>query len=273
MARFPYANHTALVTGASSGLGAEFARQLAARGCDLILAARSADRLRAVAAEIQRTHPVRVDVVPTDLAGRDAVEHLVDRIGDRVHLLVNNAGFGSYGPFATLDAGREYDQVLVNNAALVALTRAVLPAMLRGGSGGIVNVASTIAFQPGAYQAVYGATKAFVLSFSEAVRVETRGSGVRVLAFCPGPVDTGFLAGLGDERAAHTTIYSRLDRAERVVAVALRAFDRDRGTVVPGLRNALLASAPRFAPRAVTARISGRLLRPAPAGTATPRAS
>ncbi|WP_328665912.1 SDR family oxidoreductase [Streptomyces sp. NBC_00322] len=263
MALFPYADHTALVTGASSGLGAEFARQLAGRGANLILVARSADRLRALAAEIERTHSVRVDVVPTDLADCDAVQHLVGEIGDRVHLLVNSAGYGSYGRFATLDPGREYDQVLVNNAALVALTRAVLPAMLDRGNGGVVNVASTIAFQPGAYQAVYGATKAFVLSFSEAVRVETRGTGVRVLTLCPGPVDTGFLAGLGDDRAARTAIYSRLDRADRVVTVGLRAFDRDRGTVIPGFRNALLASAPRFAPRAVTAWISGRLLRPA----------
>jgi len=264
MALFPYADHTALVTGASSGLGAEFARQLAGRGANLILVARSADRLRAVAAEIERTHPVGVEVVQTDLADRDAVQHLADRFGDRVHLLVNNAGYGSYGPFATLDPGREYDQVLVNNAALVALTRAVLPAMLHRRIGGVINVASTIAFQPGAYQAVYAATKAFVLSFSEAVRVENRGTGVRVLALCPGPVDTGFLAGLGDHRAAHTAIYSRLDRADRVINVGLRAFDRDRGTVIPGLRNALLASAPRFAPRAATAWISGRLLRTAP---------
>lgn len=263
MAAFPYAGHTALVTGASSGLGAEFARQLADRGANLILVARSADRLRTVAAEIERTHSVRVEVVPTDLADRDAVEHLAGRIGDRVHLLVNNAGYGSYGPFATLDPGREYNQVLVNNAALVALTRAVLPAMLHRGTGAVINIASTIAFQPGAYQAVYGATKAFVLSFSEAVRVETRRTGVRVLTLCPGPVDTGFLAGLGDDRAAHTAIYSRLDRADRVIATALRALDRDRATVIPGLRNALLANAPRFAPRATTAWISGRLLRPA----------
>jgi short-subunit dehydrogenase len=264
MALFPYADHTALVTGASSGLGAEFARQLASRGANLILVARSADRLRTLAAEIERTHPVQVEVIPTDLADRDAVQQLADRIGDRVHLLVNNAGYGSYGRFATLDPGHEYDQVLVNNAALVALTRAVLPAMLGRGSGAVINLASTIAFQPGAYQAVYGATKAFVLSFSEAVRVETRGTGVRVLALCPGPVDTGFLAALGDDRAAHTAIYSRLDRADRVIAVALRALDHDRGTVIPGLRNALLANAPRFAPRSVTAWISGRLLRPRP---------
>jgi short-subunit dehydrogenase len=135
--------------------------------------------------------------------------------------------------------------------------------MLDRHAGGVLNVASTIAFQPGPYQAVYAATKAFVLSFTEALRVETRASGVRVLALCPGPVQTGFLTALGDDRAAHTAIYSRLDRADRVVTVGLRALDRDHGIAIPGTRNTLLAWGPRFTPRTVTARISGRLLRPA----------
>ena len=262
MNAFPHAGQTALVTGASSGLGTEFARQLAARGSNLILAARSADRLHTLAGEIEQAHQVRVDVMPTDLTDHAAVTALGEQTRGRVHLLVNNAGFGSYGPFAGLDPDREYEQVLVNDAALVALTRAVLPQMLQRRTGGVLNVASTIAFQPGPYQAVYSATKAFVLSFTEALRIETRGSGVRVLALCPGPVQTSFLATLGDDRAAHTPIYSRLDRADRVVTVGLRALDHDRGTVIPGTRNTLLAWGPRFTPRAVTARISGRLLRP-----------
>jgi len=158
------------------------------------------------------------------------------------------------------DANQKF---IENNAALVALTRALLPDMLDRHAGGVLNVASTIAFQPGPYQAVYAATKAFVLSFTEALRVETRASGVRVLALCPGPVQTGFLTALGDDRAAHTAIYSRLDRADRVVTVGLRALDRDRGIAIPGTRNTLLAWGPRFTPRTVTARISGRLLRPA----------
>ncbi|OLB66505.1 MAG: hypothetical protein AUI10_02555 [Actinobacteria bacterium 13_2_20CM_2_72_6] len=261
MNAFPYADKTALVTGASSGLGAEFARQLARRGSNLILVARSTDRLRALAAEIEQTRPVRVEVLPADLADRSAVAAVAEHVRGRVHLLVNNAGLGTYGPF--VDTDRDYEQILVNNAALVALTRALLPDMLDRHAGGVLNVASTIAFQPGPYQAVYAATKAFVLSFTEALRVETRASGVRVLALCPGPVQTGFLTALGDDRAAHTAIYSRLDRADRVVTVGLRALDRDRGIAIPGTRNTLLAWGPRFTPRTVTARISGRLLRPA----------
>jgi len=261
MNAFPYADKTALVTGASSGLGAEFARQLARRGSNLILVARSTDRLRALAAEIEQTRPVRVEVLPADLADRSAVAAVAEHVRGRVHLLVNNAGLGTYGPF--VDTDRDYEQILVNNAALVALTRALLPDMLDRHAGGVLNVASTIAFQPGPYQAVYAATKAFVLSFTEALRVETRASGVRVLALCPGPVQTGFLTALGDDRAAHTAIYSRLDRADRVVTAGLRALDRDRGIAIPGTRNTLLAWGPRFTPRTVTARISGRLLRPA----------
>ena len=261
MNAFPYADKTALVTGASSGWGAEFARQLARRGSNLILVARSTDRLRALAAEIEQTRPVRVEVLPADLADRSAVAAVAEHVRGRVHLLVNNAGLGTYGPF--VDTDRDYEQILVNNAALVALTRALLPDMLDRHAGGVLNVASTIAFQPGPYQAVYAATKAFVLSFTEALRVETRASGVRVLALCPGPVQTGFLTALGDDRAAHTAIYSRLDRADRVVTVGLRALDRDRGIAIPGTRNTLLAWGPRFTPRTVTARISGRLLRPA----------
>ena len=261
MNAFSYADKTALVTGASSGLGAEFARQLARRGSNLILVARSTDRLRALAAEIEQTRPVRVEVLPADLADRSAVAAVAEHVRGRVHLLVNNAGLGTYGPF--VDTDRDYEQILVNNAALVALTRALLPDMLDRHAGGVLNVASTIAFQPGPYQAVYAATKAFVLSFTEALRVETRASGVRVLALCPGPVQTGFLTALGDDRAAHTAIYSRLDRADRVVTVGLRALDRDRGIAIPGTRNTLLAWGPRFTPRTVTARISGRLLRPA----------
>src|SRR5947207_9735765 len=263
MNAFPYADKTALVTGASSGLGAEFARQLARRGSNLILVDRSTDRLRALAAEIELTRPVRVEVLHADLADRSAVAAVAEHVRGRVHLLVNNAGLGTYGPFVNLDTDRNYEQVLVNNAALVALTRALLPEMLDRHAGGVLNVASTIAFQPGPYQAVYAATKAFVLSFTEALRVETRRSGVRVLALCPGPVQTGFLTALGDDRAARTAIYSKLDRADRVVTVGLRALDHDRGIAIPGTRNTLLAWGPRFTPRAVTARISGRLLRPA----------
>ncbi len=262
MNAFPYADKTALVTGASSGLGAEFARQLARRGSDLILVARSTDRLRALAAQIEQTDAVRVEVVPADLADRAAVAAVAEHVRGRVHLLVNNAGLGTYGPFVNLDTDRDYEQILVNNAALVALTRTLLPDMLDRHAGGVLNIASTIAFQPGPYQAVYAATKAFVLSFTEALRVETRASGVRVLAFCPGPVQTGFLTALGDDRAARTAIYSKLDRADRVVTVGLRALDHDRGIAIPGTRNTLLAWGPRFTPRAVTARISGRLLHP-----------
>jgi short-subunit dehydrogenase len=263
MPPFDFAGKTTLVTGASSGLGAEFARQLAARGSDLVLVARSADRLEALAEDLRARHRVTVTPLPADLSLAGEVSRVAAfTAGTEVDVLVNDAGFGTYGPFAGLDAGREQAEVMVNAMAPVDLTHAVLPGMLARRAGGIITVASSIAFQPSPRHAVYGASKAFALSFSEALWAETRGSGVRVLALCPGPVATGFLAGLGDQAAATSSIYRRGAEPGGVVRAGLRGFDRDAMTVIPGLRTRMLAQGYRFFPRTVMVRMTGRMLAP-----------
>lgn len=254
---------TAVVTGASSGLGAIFAEQLAQRGFSLVLAGRDRTRLEAVKQRIGTG--TDVELVVGDLAANDGVEELIARLDGRaIDVLVNNAGFGTYGPFAEIDAGRERELVAVNVDAPVRLTHAVLPGMVARGRGGILNVASTIAFQPGTYQAAYGASKAFVLSLSQALWAETRGSGVTVTALCPGPTHTGFVDALGSD-VSHTAIYRHLAEPGPVVAAGLRGLDRGRAVVVPGWRYRMMATGGRLAPGWFSALMSGRMLRPAAA--------
>ncbi|OBH14226.1 hypothetical protein A9X03_23465 [Mycobacterium sp. E1715] len=251
----------AVITGASSGLGAIFADQLAQRGMSLVLAGRDEARLNAVAQRVGQ----QVELVVGDLSIPAGVDALVARLAGReIDVLVNNAGFGTYGRFAEVDAGREHELVAVNVDALVRLTHAVLPGMLARRRGGILNVASTIAFQPGPYQATYGASKAFVLSLSQALWAETRGSGVTVTALCPGPTRTGFVDALGSD-VSHTAIYRRLAAPEPVVAAGLRALDRGRAVVVPGWRYRAMTTGSRLMPGWVSALVSGRMLRPAAA--------
>ena len=258
----------AVVTGASSGLGALFAEKLAQRGLPLVLTGRNEARLTKVRQRVQQVAPsIEVDLVVGDLGGQAGVEALVAALDGRViDVLVNNAGFGTYGRLDEVDPEREHDLIAVNVDALVHLTHAVLPGMLARGHGQILNVASTIAFQPAPYQATYGASKAFVLSFSQALWAETRGSGVTVTALCPGPTRTGFVDAL-DADVSQTAIYKRLASPEPVVDAGLRALDRGRPLVVPGVRNWLMANGARLSPGWVGALISGRMLRPA----ATPR--
>jgi short-subunit dehydrogenase len=263
MSQFDFKSTTTLVTGASSGLGVEFPRQIAARGGDLILVARTQERLEAIAEELRAKHRVEITTLPTDLSDPVGVGEVIQFAANRqIGVLVNNAGFGTYGKFAELDPAREHAEIMVNIAASVDLAHALLPGMLASRSGGIITVASAIGFQPGPGQAVYAATKAFALSFSEALWAETRGSGIRVLALCPGPTATGFLSGLGDERAASSNIYRRAADPAGVVRAALRGFDRDQMTVIPGARNRLLAQGYRFTPRRQMVRLSGRMLAP-----------
>jgi uncharacterized protein len=252
----------AVVTGASSGLGAIFADQLARRGHSLVLAGRDEARLAVVAQRVGQTAP-DVELVVSDLGTQQGVDALVAHLDGRtIDVLVNNAGFGTYGPFSAIDAGREHELVAVNVDALVRLTHAMLPAMLARGCGGILNVASAIAFQPGPYQATYGASKAFVLSLSQALWAETRGSGVTVTALCPGPTRTGFVDALGSD-VSHTAIYRRLAAPEPVVAAGLRALDRGRAVAVPGWRNRMTTTGVRFSPGWLSALVAGRMLRPA----------
>jgi short-subunit dehydrogenase len=261
----------AVVTGASSGLGGIFATQLAERGMPLVLAGRDRPRLEAVAQRARAIAPtVDVEVVVGDLGTKAGVDQLVAHLGGRpVDVLVNNAGFGTYGPFAETDVAREHGMIGVNVDALMGLTRAVLPGMLARGRGGILNVASTIAFQPGPYQSVYGASKAFVLSLGQALWAETRGTGVTVTTLCPGPTATGFVDALGSD-VSHIALYKHLAAPEPVVSAGLRGLDRGRAVVVPGLRNKASALAGRMSPGWVSALIAKRMLQPAVAPESVP---
>ncbi|HKQ25767.1 MAG TPA: SDR family NAD(P)-dependent oxidoreductase [Burkholderiales bacterium] len=258
-----YQGQWAVVTGASSGLGRGFAVRLADRGMSLVLTGRNKTRLDEAADQIRRAAPrVRIETVAADLSTRAGVVALLDHVGGRaIEVLVNNAGFGSYGRFAEADADREADEVAVDVNAVITLARAFLPGMLARGSGGILNVASTIAFQPAPYQAVYGASKAFVLSFSQALWAEARAAGVTVTALCPGPTRTGFVDALGAD-VSRTAIYRRLADPESVIDAGLRALDKGRAVVIPGVRNKVLAAGGRFMPREWLTLFTARLLRP-----------
>lgn len=244
---------TALVTGASSGIGAEFAAQLAARGHDLVLVARSKDRLRDLAKRLQSAHGVAADVIVEDLANPDAAHRIsghLDEMGGTIDLLVNNAGFGTAGKFEEIDGDREHDHLMVNVVSLVDLTHALIPGMLSRGNGAVVNVSSTAALQPTPYFAAYGAGKTFVLNFTLSLRSEYRGRGIRAVALCPGPTETSFFDVVGEQAA----IGGRMMTAERVVRAGLRGLDRDRAYVVPGFGNSVNAHlAPRRPRRLVTA--------------------
>lgn len=258
-----YQNRWAVVTGASSGLGRGIAARLADRGMSLVLTGRNEARLEEAAHQIRSAAPrVKVETVAADISTRSGVSALLDHIVDRpVEVLVNNAGFGSYGLFAEANADREADEIAVDVSAVVALARALLPGMLVRRSGGILNVASTIAFQPAPYQAVYGASKAFVLSFSQALWAEARAAGVAVTALCPGPTRTGFVDALGAD-VAHTAIYHRLADPEPVIEAGLRALDKGKAVVIPGLLNKVMAESGRLMPRKWITSFSARLLRP-----------
>ncbi len=251
----------ALVTGASSGIGEAFARRLAARGLDLVLVARRAERLDRLAAEI-RPAGRRVEVVALDLArpGADAtLEEEMARRGLEVGWLVNNAGFGFHGAVVDLDPARQADMIQLNVAAVAALARRFLPAMLARGAGVVLNVASTASFQPVPYFAVYAATKTFVRSFSEGLAEEVEGRGVRVVCLCPGPTATEFFdqSGLSAKFAG-----ARMLPVEVVVDAGLRGVDAGRRVVVPGLANSLAAYATRFAPARLVTRVGARIMRP-----------
>jgi uncharacterized protein len=260
-----YAGKTALITGASSGIGAAFARALAAQGTHLILVARSEAKLRDLAAALAAQNGIRAEVLACDLGRPEAGQQLFAATQQRglpVDLLINNAGFATYGAFDRLDVEREQQEIQVDVAAVVDLTHRFLPAMLARGSGAIINVASTSAFQPTPYMAVYGASKAFVLSFSEALWAEYRSQGVRVLALCPGPTSTNFFNVVGTEDAS----FGVKEAPEKVVQVALRALQQGRPSVISGRMNWLQANSVRLAPRALVVGMGARLMRPGHTG-------
>ncbi len=253
---------TTLITGASAGLGDGFARALAAQGEDLILTARRADRLESLAVELRAQSGVRILLFPADLAQPDAPDRLMADIaaaGLTVDQLINNAGYGVQGAFADGDAAGQLGMIDVNCRALVALTHAVLPDMVARRGGGVLNIASTAAFQPGPWLAVYYATKAFVLSFSEAIHEEVKGHGVRVAALCPGPTRTEFadVAGMGESR-----LFQRFAAdPDSVVRDGLAALAANRAVRVSGVANAVAAASIRLTPRGIARRIAGSLQR------------
>lgn len=252
----------ALVTGASAGIGEAFARALAARGMDLVLVARRNERLVALARELSARHGVRADAVAHDLARPDVHRSLpaaVAELGVDVGLLVNNAGFGAYGPFAEADIEAQARMVDLNCRAPVLLTHAFLPAMLARGTGGIVIVASIAAYQPAPFLATYGATKAFDLMLGEALWAELRGQGIAVLALSPGSTPTEFQRVAGSERLRPPALTTT---ADEVVVAALDALGV-RPSVVPGAANALLVTGARLGPRSWVARLAHRVNRPA----------
>jgi hypothetical protein len=256
-------DRTCLVTGASSGIGAELARELARRGQGVTLTARRKDRLEDLAAELSDTHGVRAEVAAVDLADAEARLALADEIAGRgltVEMLVNNAGVGTFGPVHDGDATREVTMLRTNVEALAHLCSLFLPGMVERKRGAVLNVASTAAFQPMPGQAGYGASKAFVLSYSHALRAETRGTGVTVTTLCPGPVETEFnrAAGLDEEAATNALPRFMWVKAEDVARLAVDGLDRGRAVVVPGMSNRLGTVAGRHSPAGLVARLVAR---------------
>ena len=244
---------TALITGASSGIGLDLAHLFAADGHDVVLVARSEGKLRELARELEAKHRVQAHVLVADLAKPDAPREVFER-APAVDILVNNAGFGTSGKFAETDLRVELDMIQVNIAALTHLTKLFLGPMLERGRGRILNVASTAAFQPGPLMAVYYATKAYVLSFSDAIGEELRGTGVTVTALCPGPTATGFqeTAQLGKEALLKLM---RPVASMDVARAGYRGLMRGKRVVIPGVKNKLGVQSIRVTPRALATRV------------------
>ena len=241
----------AVITGASGGIGYELAKLFARDHYNLVLVARSADKLNQVAGELQSQFSVTAKIFALDLAAVPAPQFVFDQLqreGIAVDVLVNNAAFGAFGEFAEMPEEEIVGQIQLNVTALTHLTRLFLPAMLARGSGKIMNVASTAAFQPGPLMAVYYATKAYVLSFSEALANEVAGSGVVVSCFCPGPTDTGFQKRAGMENSRVVKKVGGMS-AERVARDGYRGLMAGRTVVISGVQNWLAAESVRFAPR------------------------
>ena len=251
-----------LVTGASSGIGAALARESARRKQDVVLTARRVDRLEALADELRRGMDVRVEVIAADLAdpaGPAMLEAALAERGLAVDVLINNAGLGQRGQVANIPLAKQLEQIDVNVRALTELTVRLLPPMLERRRGGILNVASTAAFQPGPNMAVYYATKAYVLSFTEALHEELRGSGIHVSALCPGPTASEF----GEKADMTRTPLFRLfmGAADKVARDGLDGLARNSAVNVSGAMNATLAAGTRFGPRALNRRLAGMLQR------------
>lgn len=252
----------ALVTGAGGGIGRELARLLAADGYDLVLVARGRDSLEALARELAA--PGRqITVLPADLAQPGAAQALFDEVnrqGLDIHVLINNAGVGTHGAFHEIPVDKDVALLELNMVSLTVLAKLFLRVMVASGSGRVLNVASLAGFQPGPFMATYCASKAYVLSLSEALACEVRGTGVTVSALCPGPVPTGFQKAAGNER-------TRLNHgpsmdAATVARIGYRGLMRGQTTILPGLRTKLMAFSVRLAPRWLVTAIARRMFQP-----------
>ena len=253
-------NQTALITGSSGGIGEDFAVAFAKRGVHLVLVARREDKLAQLRTRLLELRPgLTVDIVAADLSVPGSAAGLaatIAKLGRRIDILVNNAGVGLHGDFAKQDVEVNSAQIQLNCVTLVELTGLFLPAMTAARQGLVINVASTAAFQPVPGMAVYGATKAFVLSFTEALWQETKSSGVRVFALCPGATETEFFARTGEE-----FMTSGRQTSQEVVDTAMAAIDKSGPTVISGLRNALLAKGYRIAPRRVLLQVTQQMMK------------
>lgn len=250
-----------LITGASGGIGEAFARRLAAKGHNLVLVARSEDKLRALGDELQKKHQVAAEYVAVDLIEPEADKQLFEETqknGIEVDWLINNAGFGSMGDFAALDLERELGMIGLNVSALVALTHRYLAGMRERKRGTVINVSSAAGFQPIPFMATYAATKAFVTSFSEAIAEENRPFGIQVLALCPGSTETNFHAAAGMDRAMG---FKGQETVEDVVDTAMKAVAAGRTKVVSGWTNWLVASGVNFLPNSLITRVMGNGMR------------
>jgi uncharacterized protein len=254
-----YRGTTALITGASSGLGVHFAHQLAARGANVVLVARRLDRLESLASIVREKHGVTATVIASDLAAEGAITRLVAELDAQkvsISTLVNNAGFGTRDRFENIDPARVHEEVSLNVTALVDLTRALWPQLLSNGRGALITLASTAAYQPVPFMAVYGATKAFVLSFTEALWFEAQGTGLGVLALSPGATRTEFF-----DVAGEGARIGNFREPEGVVSLALATLDRRNPppSIIDGGRNRFLALSGRLVSRRMLTTVAGRL--------------
>ncbi|NEQ71673.1 MAG: SDR family oxidoreductase [Okeania sp. SIO2C9] len=244
---------TALITGASSGIGEIFAKELASRKTNLVLVARSEEKLQKLANELQSQYQIQADVIVQDLtapAATNSIFEIVFQKGLTIDLLINNAGFGDYGNFTERPLEKQVNMIQLNITALVELTYLFLPGMQQNKSGAIINVSSIGGFQPLPYMSVYGATKAFVLSFSEALWAENQDSGVKILALCPGPTESEFFQRAEFPKSAGGSSMSKLTPTEEVVKDALQALEKNQSNAVTGgFLNQVIVNTSRFFPR------------------------
>ena len=250
---------TALITGASSGLGYEFAKLFAKAGYNLILVARRTDRLETIQAELSQNTAISIKIITIDLAEPNAAQQLVQKIqSEAIHVLINNAGFGNFDSFVNIDLIQDYRLLQLNIIALTELTKLCLPNMLQQNEGKILNVASIAAFQPGPYMATYFASKAYVLSFSQALAHELKDSGITVTCLCPGPTETEFH--FHAKMESSTFFQANMMSAKKVAEIGYHAMMKGQWVIIPGIINKILIFATRLVPSWISTKISGFLI-------------